>query len=131
MNSPLACYAIDRVHGVLRFQVRWQQMDKAIFLLQLAHEFQGRPLVRPGLDQHIKNFTLGIDGTPYVDQSAIDLEIDLVEMPSRMWLRPTFARIRRDLGFKMVHPAAHRLIGNHDSAFRQQILDVAEAQRDL
>jgi hypothetical protein len=35
-----------------------------------------------------------------------------------MWLRPTFAKIRRDLGSKMVHPAAHRLIGNHDSAFR-------------
>jgi hypothetical protein len=29
-------------------------------------------------------------------------------MPSRMWLRPTFAKIRRDLGSKMVHPAAHR-----------------------
>jgi hypothetical protein len=28
----------------------------------------------------------------------------------------------------MVHPAAHRLIGNHDSAFRQQILNVTEAQ---
>jgi hypothetical protein len=36
--------------------------------------------------------------------------------------------IGSDLGSKMVHPATHRLIGNHDSAFRQQILDVAEAQ---
>jgi hypothetical protein len=39
-------------------------------------------------------------------------------MPDGMRLRPAFAQIRRDLGTKMVHPAAHRLIGNHDSAFR-------------
>src|SRR5208283_4257589 len=49
-------------------------------------------------------------------------------MPDGMRLRPAFAKIGRDLGSKMVHPAAYRLIGNHDSAFRQQILNVAEAQ---
>ncbi len=41
-----------------------------------------------------------------------------VEMPDGMRLRLAFAQIRRDLGSKMVRPAAHRLIGNHDSAFR-------------
>ena len=63
-----------------------------------------------------------------VDQAAIDLEIDFVEMPDGMRLRLAFAKIGRDLGSKMVHPAAYRLIGNHDSAFRQQILNVTEAQ---
>jgi hypothetical protein len=102
--------------------------DKAIFLQQLAHQFERRPLVPPGLDQHIKNFALGIHGTPEVNQATIDLEIDFVQMPGRMRLRPAFAKIGRDLGSKMVHPAAHRLIGNHDSAFHQQILNVAEAK---
>jgi hypothetical protein len=32
------------------------------------------------LDQHIKNFALGIYGTPEVDQATIDLEIDFIEM---------------------------------------------------
>ena len=52
--------------------------DKAILLQQLAHQFERRPFVPPGLDQHIKNFTLGIDGAPKVDQATIDLEIDFV-----------------------------------------------------
>jgi hypothetical protein len=45
-------------------------------------------LVPPGMDQHIKNFALGIHGTPEIDQTTVDLEIDLVEMPDGMWLRP-------------------------------------------
>ena len=50
------------------------------FLQQLAHQFERRPLVPPGLDQHIKNFTLGIHGAPEVDQATIDLEIDFIQM---------------------------------------------------
>jgi hypothetical protein len=101
---------------------------KAIFLQQLAHQFKRRPFVPPGLDQHIKDFALGIHGSPEVDQATIDLEIDFVEMPGHMRLRPAFAKIGRDHGSKMVHPAAHRLIGNQDPTLSQQILDVAEAQ---
>jgi len=56
--------------------------DKAIFLQQLAHQFESRPLV----DQHIKNFTLGIHGAPEVDQATIDLEIDFIEMPDGVGL---------------------------------------------
>src|ERR1035437_6857029 len=50
-----------------------------------------------GMDQHIKNFSLSIHGTPEIDQTTVDLEIDLVEMPHGMWLRPAFAKIDRDL----------------------------------
>ena len=82
---------------VIRDELVW---DKAIFLQQLAHQFERRPLVPPGLDQHIKNFALGVDGTPEVDQATVDLEIDFVEMPSRMWLRPTFAKSAAILGPK-------------------------------
>src|ERR1700726_4625357 len=95
---------------LIRDELVW---DKAIFLQQLAHQFQRRPLVPPGLDQHIKNFALGIHGAPEVDQATIDLEIDFVEMPDGMRLRPAFAQICRDLGPKTVHPAAHRLTRKH------------------
>src|ERR1700720_2473445 len=60
--------------------------DKAIFLQQLAHQFERRPLVPPGLDQHIKNFALGIHGAPEVDRATINLEIDLIEMPGSVGL---------------------------------------------
>jgi hypothetical protein len=42
---------------------------------------------------------------PEVDQATIDLEIDFVEMPRHMRLRPAFAKIGRDHGSKMVQPS--------------------------
>ena len=63
-----------------------------------------------------------------MDHAAIDFQMDFVQMPSRMGLESAFAQVRRDLGSKMVHPSSHRFIGNRDSAFRQQIFNVTEAQ---
>ena len=62
---------------VIRDELVW---DKAIFLQQLAHQFERGPLVAYGLDENVKNFTLGVHGTPEVDQATIDLEIDFIEM---------------------------------------------------
>ena len=47
---------------------------------------------------------------------------------SRVGLGSAFAKISRDLGSKMVHPAPDGLVGDHDGTFRQQIFDVAKAQ---
>jgi hypothetical protein len=68
---------------------------------------------------HIEDLALGIHGAPEVDQATINLEIDFVEMPDRVGLRPASAKISRDLGSKMVHPAAHRLIRDHDPTLGQ------------
>ena len=50
---------------------------KAVFLQKLAHQFQRRPLVSPGLDQNAEHFALAIHGAPELDHAAIDLEIEL------------------------------------------------------
>ena len=68
--------------------------DKAVFLQKLAHEFQCRPFVPFRLDQHVEDLALGIDGAPKIDHAAIDFQIDLVQMPSRMGLRSAFAQVR-------------------------------------
>ena len=72
--------------GGIRSQLICDELvwDKAIFLQQLAHQFKRCPFVSPGLDQNVEHFTFGIHGTPEVDQAAIDLEIDFVEMPDGM-----------------------------------------------
>jgi hypothetical protein len=101
--------------------------DKAIFLQKLAHEFQRGALVPFRLDQHIEDLALGVDGSPQIDHAAIDFQIDLVEMPDGMGLRPAFTQVSRDHGSKMVHPAANGLIGDHDPALGKQILDIPEA----
>ena len=59
---------------VIRDELVW---DKAIFLQQLAHQFERRPLVASGLDENVENFTLGIHGTPEVDLATVDLEIEV------------------------------------------------------
>src|SRR5271157_435494 len=48
----------------------------------------------------------------------------------RMGIGPAFAQVCRDPRPEMIDPASDRLIGDDNPAFRQQILDVAEAQRE-
>ncbi len=73
---------------VIRDELVW---DKAIFLQELAHQFQRGTLVPSALDQHIEHFALGVDGAPQIDHAAIDFQIDFVQMPSRMGLESAFA----------------------------------------
>ena len=51
-------------------------------------------------------------------------------MPDGVRLGPAFTQVRRNGGPEMVDPAAHRLMGHHDPALSQQILDIPEAQRE-
>ena len=46
----------------------------------------------------------------------------------RLW--PTFAQVGCDPRPEMAHPAPDRLIGDDNPAFSQQILDLAEAERE-
>ena len=87
-----------------------------------------RAAIPPALNQHTEDFAFRVDGSPKINHAAIDFEIDLIEMPVGVGLRPVVAKGGRDLRSKMVHPAAHRLIGNNDFAFRLQVLNVTEAQ---
>ena len=85
-------------------------------------------LVSLGLDQHIEDLTFGIDGPPKVDQSAIDFQIDLVQMPSRVRSEAALSQVGSDHRSEMVHPTPDGLIRDRHSALRQQILDVAQAE---
>ncbi len=89
-STALVAFRDSKISGCssIRSEVICDQLvgDKAIFLQQLAHQFERRPLVPTGLDQHIKNFALGIHGAPEVDQATTDLEIDFVEMPGSVGL---------------------------------------------
>jgi hypothetical protein len=49
-------------------------------------------------------------------------------MSRGMRLGPTASKIGCDQGSEVFHPAAYRLVGGHDPAFSQQVLDIAEAE---
>ena len=66
--------------------------------------------------------------TPYTDQPAIDPDKHLIEMPGRMRLGPASSKVSCDRRSEVSHPAAHRLIGHHDAALSQQVLDIPEAE---
>ena len=68
------------------------------------------PFVPFRLDQHVEDLALGIDGAPKIDHAAVDFQIDLVQMPGRVGLGPTFAQIRCDHGPKMIYPAPNSLV---------------------
>jgi hypothetical protein len=77
-------------------------------------------LVALRLDEQIEDLALRVDGPPEIDHVSVDFQIDLVEMPSRMRLQATLSQVGRD----------HRFVGHSHATFRQQIFDVAQAERE-
>ena len=55
--------------------------NESKFPQEVAHQFQRSVLISLRLNQHIEDLAFGVHGPPKVDHSAIDLQIDLVEMP--------------------------------------------------
>ena len=49
-------------------------------------------LVAFSLNQHIEDPAFSIDGAPQIDQAAVDLQIDLIQMPGRVGPGPAFAQ---------------------------------------
>ena len=104
--------------------------DEGILLQKLAHQFQSGVLVALGLNQHIENLALGVDGAPQICHPPIDLQIDFVKMPSRVRLRAALAQLRGNHRSEIIHPAAHGFIRDRDPALSQQILD-AEGEPEI
>ncbi len=104
--------------------------SEGILPQKLAHQFQGGVLVALGLDQHIENLALGVDGAPQINHPPIDFQVDFVKMPGRMRFRTALSQMRGDHWPKMVHPAAHGLVRDRDPALSEQIFDVTKAQRE-
>src|SRR5208282_6693787 len=102
--------------------------NDGVFPQKLAHQFQRRVLVALGLDQHIQNLALGVDGAPQIDHAPIDFQIDLVKMPDRVRLGTALPQFRCNDRSEMIHPASDCLVRNCNSALREQVLDVAKAE---
>ena len=68
-----------------------RKVAAALFLEKLAKTRAEGVLVSLGLDQHIEHLAFGVDGPPKVDHSAVDFQINLVEMPSRVGLQATLS----------------------------------------
>ena len=101
---------------------------ETLFLEELAHQPDCRPLVAPALNQHVENLALVIDGAPQVHPFASNPDHHLVEVPAiaRAWAGPS--KPSGKTGPELQNPAPHRLIGNLQAALGQEIFNVAVAQ---
>jgi hypothetical protein len=71
-------------------------------------------LIPLALHENVEDLALSIDGTPQVDQLAIDFDEYLVKMPSGMRPGPASSKVSRNHRSEVVYPATHRLIGHDD-----------------
>ena len=104
--------------------------NEAVFLEELAHQFQRGVFVSLGLDQHVEDFTLRIDGALQIDRAAGNFQVHLIQMPDAVWFRAAFAQIGCDHGSEIIHPAANGLVRDHNPTFRQQVFHVSKAKRE-
>jgi len=117
-----------------RSAIRWQFVsdegirDEALFLHQLAHQFQCGPLVSPGLNQDIQHFSLVIDSTPQIHALAIDGDKHLVEMPTPIRAGTRSSKLVRISQTELYRPAPDTLIGDVYATLGEHIFNIAKAQ---
>jgi hypothetical protein len=106
----------------------------AVALQRLLQEAQSRSFVSFPGDVALEYLTFVVDSAPQVMALAIDLYEHLVDVPpplpealhSAYPLTPNVSRKQRT---EPVPPQTHGFVANVDSALKQQVLDVAQAQR--
>ena len=101
-----------------------------MFLEQLAHQFHSCSLTAPSLHEQIEDLAFVVDRTPEPESPTHDHHGHLIEVPSRRWPRASAAKFSREQRPELQDPSPHRFVGDIQTALREQILDVAIAERE-
>lgn len=102
----------------------------SLLLEQLSHQPESRALAPPGLDQHVEDLALAVDGAPEIQPPTADRDEHLIEVPAAA--RPAALRTK-PAGNRRAEagdPGPDRLVADGDAPLRQQLLDVAQAERE-
>ncbi len=102
---------------------------------QFPEEFQCRLAIAALGDQGFEDLALVIDGSPHVIRLAVDLHEDLVEVPLPVRvgahpLDPGLADIGGEQGTEPHPPKPDGFMADIDAALVQQVLDVAQRERE-
>jgi hypothetical protein len=114
--------------------VRRDLLGGSVALQRLFHENYYSCRV-PGLrDGGLQRLALVIDGAPEVMHLAIDLHLNLVEMPPPVTKTPHHAdpmpaNVAGKHRAATIPPETHRLVANIDAALEEKILDIPQSQR--
>jgi hypothetical protein len=103
---------------------------EALFLEQLAHQFHGCSLVASSLHEQVENLAFVVNRAPEPELPARNHHGHLVEMPSRRWARASAPKFSGEQRSELQDPSPHRFVGDFQTALRQQIFDIAIAERE-
>ncbi len=131
-----ACLVTQFAHrGRIGFRaVGDDRLGLAVALQRFAQEPQSCRFIAGFGDVAFQHLTLVIYSAPEVVRLAVDLYVDLIEVPPPVAESPHAAdQPLADVGgehrAEPVPPKPHRLVADVDAALEQQILDVAQRQR--
>jgi len=96
-------------------------------LQQFAEEPSGRTRIALSLNEYVDHVSILIDGPPEIVALALDVDEDFVQVPD---VSQSTLELSCVLGPELPAPLPDGLIGDDDSAFRQEFFDVAEAQTE-
>ena len=82
------------------------------------------------LPKNIQHVSVRIYGPPEPNLHATDRDDDLIQVPFASNRRPVASDAIGEMPAKPVHPFAHCLAADDNTAFGQQILDIGRAERE-
>jgi hypothetical protein len=120
LSDAIAQQLVGHNHPRLILQTRQQPLEESLRRLGIA----------PGLNQDIEHNAILINGTPEIMLHALDADEDFVHMPlvTRSW--PAAAWAVGETGGELLAPTAHSLIGDDDTALRQDQLNITQAEAE-
>jgi hypothetical protein len=86
--------------------------------------------IAPGLDEDVEHNAVLVDGTPKIALHALDTDEDLVHSPFSAWPWPATSQTLGKARGEFLAAASHRLVGDDDTAFCQDQLDIALAEAE-
>ena len=104
--------------------------NPALLLHELGQEPLGGLGVAPALDQDVQDVAVLVDGPPQVLPLAVDLDVDLVQVPFVAGPGSSAPQPAGVLGPELRAPLPDGLVGDDDPAGQEQQLHLAEAQRE-
>ena len=86
-------------------------------------------LIAPALHEQIENLRPRRRPRARARTAGLQSHGHLITMPTRRWPRPSTAKFSGEQWLELENPSPHRFVGDIQTALREQIFDVAIAER--
>jgi hypothetical protein len=99
-------------------------------LQQLAKEPAGRSGISAFLNEDVDHVSILVDSPPEIVPLALDVHEELVQVPHVSLTSLSTPKVPSVIESELLTPLPNGLVGDDDSAFCHEVLDVSEAQTE-